>query len=194
MPNRFGDKSQRATDPRPARTRAAILDAIERLGARGSELTVATIVAEARLSRSSFYSQFKDLADVAVQLMGELYDEIEVRDAELRTREGPGAATRARTEMLVLELQRRSHLYAAVLGTAVSAEGLREIFALIVKGNLEAVRRIAPAGVEPEQATLYIAAGTLAVLVDWLMAGASTPVDAVLAELFSLFPSWATPA
>ena len=52
MPHRSGEKPGRAADPRPARTRAAILDAIERLGAKGSDLSVATIVAEAQLSRS----------------------------------------------------------------------------------------------------------------------------------------------
>lgn len=199
MPHRSGEKPGRAADPRPARTRAAILDAIERLGAKGSDLSVATIVAEAQLSRSSFYSQFKDLPDVAVQLMGELYEELDGAEARtpeareddgVRAGDGARASARARTESLILELRRRRHLYAAVLGTAMSAEALREICGIIARGNLATVRRIAPEGVEPEKAALYTAAGSLAVLTEWLAEGARTPVDEVREELFALLPAW----
>lgn len=64
----------RAPDPRPARTRAAIKDAVARLAERpGNDMTVNAITREAGVSRSAFYDQFSDLDALAIDMLAEVF-------------------------------------------------------------------------------------------------------------------------
>lgn len=185
-------KQRRAPDPRPARTRAAILEAVERLGEAKAEISIAAIVTEAQLSRSSFYSQFKDLGDVAVQLLTELFAEIEALYPRLRESGVEGeAAGRASTELLFTEIQRRRGLYAAVLGGAgASIVTQHRICEVIANTLLPAAVLQAPAGIHPGFASKYMAAGTLATLTDWLLEEEPTSIPEMQERLLSMTPRW----
>lgn len=185
----------RAIDPRPARTRGQILDAIERLGARGAEITVAAIVVEARISRSTFYSQFSDPGDVAVQLMREIHVDIEKSDERLRADCGPREATSTAIRTLIRELQRRRYLYASVLGSsASSAKAIHEVGRIMAEGARPAVEETAPASVNTHVAATFVSAGVLSVLIDWLLEEHPRPEQQVEAEILELIPNWLAPA
>lgn len=182
--------STRSPDPRPARTRASILSAIERLGAAGTDLSVAGIVSEAQLSRSSFYSQFKDLGDVAVQLVRELYVELQQRDAELREKGGAEEAARSSTEMLIQEFQQRRNLYAAVLGGGATISAQWEVCEIMAEGALESVGPLVPEGINPVFAAKYIAAGVLASLIDWINGEVQCDEATLLDQIVTMLPDW----
>lgn len=186
----LAEKARRAPDPRPARTRAAILDAIDRLGTAGREVTVASIVAEAQLSRSSFYSQFKDLGDVAVQLMAEIAAEMEAYDKRARDLGRHAEANLGTTRLLIEELQRRRGLYSAVLGGSATVDASRAIYQRMALGLEKAVRRTAPPEINPRTASVYIVSGTLIVLVDWLCSEDPVPAEQILREVTSMMPAW----
>ncbi len=184
------DHEQRAEDPRPARTRAAILAAIERIGAHSEDLTVAAIVSEARIARSSFYSQFRDIGDVAVQLISELYERIAQLDAELRSTDSGRVATRAALGILLDELRSHPGLYRAVLSAGVSSDARREIRRIMAAGAVPALSATAPSGLDLQTASTYIAGGVLEALTEWLLSDEPSPPEMLLDQLISLLPQW----
>lgn len=185
----YGERS-RATDPRPARTRAAILAAIERLGELGEPLTVAAIVRRAGISRSTFYTQFRDLDDVAIRLMRDLYVRIEHLDAQLREQGLRREATERTTAMLIEEFTRHRVLYAAVFSSGMSADTQRVIQGVFAHGALSTAQHAHPDGVPSEFAALYIAGGMLAILVDWLLSDDPVDANTLQHEMLACLPGW----
>lgn len=190
MPNETETRTKRAPDPRPARTRAAILDAIERIGESGGEVNVAAVVAEAQLSRSSFYSQFKDLGDVAIQLVGEISNDVLELDLRLRSSAGGLASTRAVTTVLFTEMQRRRGLFAAVLGGAASEDTRNEICRLIARSMQTSIETQTSEDIDHETVSLFVVAGMLAVTTRWLLAGCPFPVEELQRRIFAVLPDW----
>lgn len=190
MPNDIYNKLTRAPDPRPARTRAAILDAIDRLGMRNAEVSVASIVAEAYLSRSSFYSQFKDLGDVVVQLISEVADEMEAHDHRLRGSGRTDEANLGAVHMLVAEMHRRRGLYAAVLGSSASSETPRQVIDIISSRFEHVVRVVAPPGADTRIWSVYMVAGALAVLIDWVRSSNPVTPERMTADIIEMMPDW----
>lgn len=187
-------KAARAVDPRPARTRAMILDAVERLGSQGRELTVASVVEEAELSRSSFYTQFRDLGDIAVQLFEELHEDIVPNDAKLRESTTGRYAARTALTVITEELKLRRYLYAAALGAVHSARATHRIAQIMVQGVLPAVRRTAPKHIDAEQTAVFIAGATLSSLIFWLQERPERSASEVREEIIELLPTWLTTA
>ena len=175
-------KPERAPDPRPARTRAAILAAIERLGEQGAELSVSSVVVEASLSRSSFYSQFTDIGDVAVQLLRELYERNTVPEEP-----------RAAMTLLLTEFHARRHLYAVVLGDSATVSSEWEVCEVIAAASLPAIAAAAPPHVQPEFAARFFASGTLACIVAWLRSEHPASIDTIADQLLLMRPSWESP-
>lgn len=190
MGNLTGDVKTRAKDPRPARTQAAIIDAIERLERSGSHLSVSNIVREAGISRSSFYTHFRDLDAVAVHLIAELYGRIEELDADLRPAVSGREATEATLNLLLDEITHRRHLYVAVLGSGVSGRAYRELLSIFASGARATMETTAPIGVDPDLAAHFLAAGTLATITWWITQTDPPARDTVQAQLVGLYPSW----
>jgi AcrR family transcriptional regulator len=186
-----GDTARtRAEDPRPARTRATILEAITRLGDDGATLSVAAVTREAGISRSSFYAQFADLDDVAVQLVDELFGRVRALDADLRSSATPLEATRATLTAILDEFSARRALYGAALGDQISGQARRRILALFAEGAQVTMTRVAPDGIDPEIAARFLAAGVLGTLTDWLKTDEPRATSEVLAQLLAMLPPW----
>lgn len=182
--------TSRAVDPRPARTRAAIYGALDRLGTRGEHLTVAAVVAEAQVSRSSFYAQFHDLDDVAVQLISELFTEIRHLDASMRQGEEARNATSVCLERFFTECQLRPGLYGAALNGDLSSEARRRIYEILAQSVTATADFSAPRSVDPQIAATFIAAGLLAVVTEWLRCRQPTTEEHLRSQVMSLLPGW----
>lgn len=185
-------KKPRAQDPRPARTRTAILEAIETLERDGGELTVSSIVRTAGISRSSFYTHYKDLDALVVDLIRDIYEKIEELDAELRPVAPGEDVTRETVGLLLGEIAARKHLYAAVLGSGMSAVAQRQLLDILAKGAAATLEQAAPTDVNAELASRYLAGGTLGTIIWWVTASPDTPMDDVREQLLELYPVWVT--
>ncbi|WP_068494945.1 TetR/AcrR family transcriptional regulator [Pseudoclavibacter helvolus] len=180
----------RSPDPRPARTQAAIIAAVERLSARGDAVTVPAIAAEAGVSRSTFYAQFKDLDALAVRILTEVFTEIEALDLRLRASATPIETARATTSQLVAEFAKRRTLYAGVLGSRTTTEAHRGVRAVFAEQALGTMQLTVPVGLDPKVAAEYVAGGSLAVLTAWLLSDTPEPIERVQQQLLSLLPAW----
>ncbi|GAB3302646.1 TetR/AcrR family transcriptional regulator [Pseudoclavibacter terrae] len=180
----------RSPDPRPARTQAAIVAAVEELSARGDEVTVPAIVAEAGVSRSTFYAQFRDLDALAVRILTEVFTQIEELDLSLRASATPIETARATTSQLVAEFAKRRTLYAGVLGSRTTTEAARAVRAAFAEQALGTMQLTVPAGLDPKVAAEYVAGGSLAVITAWLLSDTPEPTERVQQQLLALLPAW----
>ncbi|SKC43938.1 TetR/AcrR family transcriptional regulator [Okibacterium fritillariae] len=180
----------RVEDPRPARTRAAIIGAVETLSAAGDEITVAAIVAEAGISRSTFYTQFRDLDALAVDILTAAFTEIEALDLRLRQSTSPLETARATTAHLVAEFDRRRSLYAGVLGSRTTTEAHRAVHDAFAEQALDTMRATVPEHLDPRVTADYVAGGSMAVITAWLLSDDPLPASRVQDHLLALLPPW----
>src|SRR5699024_5196781 len=66
--------SDRAPDPRPARTRAAIFSAARDLTSMDGEVTVNALAKRAGVSRAAFYSHFSGLDELMGAMFQQMFD------------------------------------------------------------------------------------------------------------------------
>jgi len=186
----------RATDPRPARTRAAIIAAVETLVADPeTEVSVNAVARAAGVSRSSFYAQFADLDDLAVAMLVDTFrdiglDDLEGRkipDADLRT------LARASNRRLVAHIGQRSAFYRASLEWRLSGrvhESVVSAYAQQVLATMAALGDRVPPHVVHEDAARFIAGGAIAMLTGWLRADAPGGQGAMAERLVAAMPEW----
>jgi len=186
----------RATDPRPARTRAAIIEAVEKLVADPeTEVSVNALARTAGVSRSSFYAQFADLDDLAVAMLVDTFrdiglDDLEGRkipDADLRT------LARASNRRLVAHIGQRSAFYRASLEWRLSGrvhESVVSAYAQQVLATMAALGDRVPPHVVHEDAARFIAGGAIAMLTGWLRADAPGGQGAMAERLVAAMPEW----
>jgi AcrR family transcriptional regulator len=187
---------ERAADPRPARTRAAIVEAVEKLVAYPeTEISVNAVARAAGVSRSSFYAQFADLDDLAVAMLVDTFRDIglddlegrKTRDADLRT------LARASSRRLVAHIGQRSAFYRASLEWRLSGrvhESVVSAYAQQVLATMAALGDRVPPHVVHEDAARFVAGGSVALLTAWLRDDAPAGQDAMAERLVAVMPEW----
>jgi len=188
--------SERATDPRPARTRAAIVGAVEDLVADSeAEISVNAIARAAGVSRSAFYAQFADLDELAVSLLVDAFRDIGLDDVQARQDPGADAGVLAResSRRLVTHIGRRCAFYRASLDWKLSGrvhESVVSAYADQVLATMTALGDRVPPRVVHEDAARFIAGGALALLTAWLRGDAPAGQDAMAERLVAAMPGW----
>src|SRR5580692_460816 len=116
--------------------RTEILDATEKLLKKMpfSELNVTVVMAQTRLSRSSFYEYFSDLHEVLVKLtrrvvqeMGEQTGEVDKRAPSAEDRIGYLAALREKYLISSRLHRKHRHLYRALVEAAYSDDTVEKV-------------------------------------------------------------------
>lgn len=195
QPDEIRRSTKASPDPRAARTRAAILAAVETLATRDDgEITVKDIVRVAGVSRGAFYTHFAGIDELAVGIVRDAFDAIGTSDLELRRGErvaGDTASRIALTRLLEHVVEHRA-LYTTVLTLPTSSRAYVaaiDAFAVHVRNT---IGLLAPASehVRAEHVARYIAGGTFAYLASWL--GSARPIAASEAvdQLMAVLPPW----
>lgn len=185
----------RAADPRPARTRAAIVDAVEALCREGAEVTVSAVLRASGVSRGAFYAQFTDLEDVALEMLTGAFQSIGEWDTHERLRVGADPEWIAREALgaFASYIDARRTLFTTALDWKVSSrvrEAVTDAFAAEVRQAMRLLDVPATDG-EADDLARFAAGGTLAVLVDCLRA--DEPAERIAARLFAVQPDWLVP-
>jgi AcrR family transcriptional regulator len=183
-----------SSDPRVARTRQAVLDAVESLAAGDESITVAAIVRTAGIGRSSFYTHFSGIDELAVTVLSGVFQAIGLEDVELRRHRIVSGAEAARLAQvrLVSHLVQHRALYASMLAlpftSAVFTQAV-DSYATQVQATIALLPEIPP-GLSPEAVAIYTASGSLGLLAHWIRSDDPVPADALVDQLMSLLPAW----
>ena len=181
-------------DPRVARTRHAILDAVETLASGDEPITVAAIVRTAGIGRSSFYTHFSGIDELAVTVLSGVLEAIGAEDIELRRYRVVSGAEAARMAQvrLVGHLVQHRALYASMLALPFSSA----VFTRAVDGYAAQVRATiallpeVPHGLSADAVAIYTASGSLGLLAHWIRSDDPVPADVLVDQLMSLVPAW----
>lgn len=181
-------------DPRVARTRRAILDAVETLASGDEPISVAAIVRAAGIGRSSFYTHFSGIDELAVEVLGGVFRAIGAEDVELRRNRIVSGAEAARVAQvrLVGHLVQHRALYASMLAlpftSAVYTQAV-EGYAAQVRATIALLPEI-PNGLTADAVAVYTASGSLGLLAHWIRSDNPVSADVLVDQLLSLVPSW----
>jgi AcrR family transcriptional regulator len=181
-------------DPRVARTRQAILDAVESLADGAETITVAAIVRTAGIGRSSFYTHFSGIDELAVTVLSGAFQTIGAEDVELRRNRIVSGAEAARVAQvrLVGHLVQHRALYASMLALPFTSSVFTravEAYAVQVRATLALLPGI-PNGLSVDAVAIYTASGSLGLLAHWIRSDSPVPADVLVDQLLSLVPAW----
>jgi AcrR family transcriptional regulator len=183
-----------SADPRVARTRQAVLDAVETLAAGDDPITVAAIVRTAGIGRSSFYTHFSGIDELAVAVLSGVFEAIGAEDVELRRHRIVSGAEAARVAQvrLVGHLVQHRALYASMLAlpfTSTVYTAAVEAYAAQVRATI-ALLPEQPLGISADAAAIYTASGSLGLLAHWVRSDDPVPADVLVDQLMALLPAW----
>ena len=181
-------------DPRVARTRQAILDAVETLAAGDQPISVAAIVRAAGIGRSSFYTHFSGIDELAVTVLSGVFQTIGAEDVELRRHRIVSGAEAARVAQvrLVGHLVQHRALYASMLAlpfTSTVYTQAVEGYAAQVRATIALLPEV-PHGISADAVAIYTASGSLGLLAHWIRSDDPVPADVLVDQLMSLVPAW----
>jgi AcrR family transcriptional regulator len=182
-------------DPRAARTRAAIMAAVDELAAQGiSAPNVSEIVRRAGISRSSFYTQFASVEELTAAVFSEALQQTTLLEAVARSsgEMSDYEATRQAVARLVAHVAEHRGLYR--LGLPTTAGAYLHAVATVAR-QLEAAACVttAPAnGVAVAAATTYLAGGMLALLHAWVTDEFDATNDQITHQMMVMLPAWLT--
>ncbi|ASK66061.1 TetR family transcriptional regulator [Brachybacterium avium] len=195
--------NERAPDPRPARTRAAIFAAARDLTAADGEVTVNALAQRAGVSRAAFYSHFSGLDDLMAAMLSHMFDSSRERGiAYARQGRSLHDAVRFGFGMLTAYVE----LHHTFLRGALDWKFSHRTYTILVDTMVglygEALRLLGdevPAHLRTEDACRSIVGGCLTLVVHWLLAteqqaqdGVALDATALLDSILTTAPSWYT--
>jgi AcrR family transcriptional regulator len=183
-------------DPRAARTRQAIIDTVHELAAEGEAApSVSDIVRRAGVSRSSFYTQFASVDELAGVILREAFMTIGTANLAMLADGGVSVAEAGLVAVgqLVAHVAEHRGLYR--LGLAVAPSSHPEALAALAAQVRQAIALAVGThgGVPAETEALYVAGGILAVLRSWIQGDLPGTVDDITNQILALLPPWAMP-
>ncbi len=177
-----------SSDPRVARTRAAIAQAVHDLSDCGEEITVAALVRNAGISRASFYSHYASLDELALAMQREAF--VAVSELYAREIDDPEIAVRHAQERLVAHFVSQRGLTAAVAALPVSKDtylaGVRAL-AVVIEQSL-ALREDPLPGVDIAPTARYMASAAYGLIDAWLAGEIEIVEEALVEHLTRLLP------
>lgn len=186
----------RAIDPRPARTRAAIYRAVERLTTDiEGEVSVNAIVRAAGVSRSAFYAQFADLDGLAVAMLVDSFRDIGADDVDARRSGSVGLRGLARSSntRLVAHVAARRRFYRASLDWRLTSQVHETVVSAYADQVAETMRALGarmPDHVDRDDTARFVAGGAVAMLTAWLRSAEPCPQDRLVSRLLAVMPDW----
>lgn len=188
-------ETSRAVDPRPARTRAAIRESVRRIASRpGEEISVNAIAKEAGISRSAFYDQYSDLDALSIDMLTDIFHAATTND-KMRLRQGQSlrdAAEAVVSEFLdYLDVHRA--FFVCSLEWKTSSKVPETVNATLASNYLQvfdALGEAVPSSLNRHDTALFLAAGTIALITDWMRETRPSSKLDVATRLLAQHPDW----
>lgn len=184
------------SDPRVARTRQRIVAGCRELLESDTPVTVAEICAQAGVGRSTFYTHFATVGDVAVAAVDGLFEEITLEDIERRTTSALSRSVIVRMgieKLLQAVVEERAFFLYAL--AAPATERVRERFVIDLASSLQGTLRAEQSNTSQafyRTASVFTASGAVGALLDWLAEPAGRSQAQMVEILIDLLPHWMT--
>lgn len=188
-------QTPRAPDPRPARTRATILRAVETLIATDLTVSISAVVETAGITRSTFYLQFSDIDDLALTVLTNefraigIYDIAQRREAFSDERQ----IARAAANKLVEHIDRRRQFYRSSLEWRVTSrvrDTLAAAFADQISASIAVMGDRVPPAHRDGFTARYIGGGAMALITAWMQDDEPLPAPEMATRLLAAMPEW----
>lgn len=188
----------RAPDPRTARTRAAIVTGLTTLLRSGrGDVTVRDVIAEAGVSRASFYTHFGGVDDVAIAVLRETF--VDLRDVHVMERIALGgrttASVRASQERLADAFWERRDLLRPLMSSSAAGPA----YVTIVRAFADTIEWLAaasperiPPGIDARIAATAVANTLIGLLTAWITGEIDADRDTIVDHLVAMLPGWMT--
>lgn len=194
---------ERAPDPRPARTRAAIFAAARDLSAHDGEVTVNALAKRAGVSRAAFYGHFTGLDALMGAMLQEMFDAAWERG---RTNDAAGYTIEQHVQhgyaMLVAYVERHHAFLRGALDWKSTRRTYLSLTEIVAALHAEAFTRMEeriPSRPEAEHIARAISGAGLAHAERWLItteeaarAGEQLDATSLLEVMLATAPSWYT--
>lgn len=182
------------TDPRAARTRDQIVAACGALLDAGESVSVTAICARAGVGRSTFYTHFATVGEVAIAAVDRIFDEVARRDIERRSdpRLLRAAITRTGLHELITAL-RTEQRYVRYIRSTPAIERVRERIAEELSRHVRStILAQRPDASDAYLRTVgeFIAGGAVSVLLAWLDDPEGRTEDELVETIVSILPTW----
>ena len=195
--------SERAQDPRPARTRAAIFAAARDLTVADGEVTVNALAKRAGVSRAAFYSHFSGLDDLMGALLSQMFDHAHERGtAYTRENRTIHDGVRFGFGMLVAYVERHHTFLRGALDWKFSHRTYMIIVDTMTELHVEATAHLGdtvPEHLRSEDICRSIVGGSLALCERWLVTTQEAAADGgvpdatgLLDSILAIAPAWYT--
>lgn len=180
-------------DPRAVKTRAALKEAALALAADGARgPSVRDITERARVSRSSFYTQFASMGELNIALFEDALARVTDRDTQEREADGvpAGEVVHRSVQRLVEHVDALRNLYLMDL-PETSAAHLRLVdsFAQELRAS-RAISRAPRVGLSVDAASSFIAGAVLHLLRAWLIGQIPGTPASITEQITLLLPPW----
>lgn len=172
----------------------------ELASAPAEDVTVATIVRHARVSRSAFYLQFNGLEDLLIAMIQQTAMQLGPPADE---RLGTSATRRERARAALTRLVRDVDMHASFYMAATSWKVTLRVHNATVEAYAEQIHelisaaqgsaandRSLPRDPDTERIAIFVAGGLTAAITDWLRSGLKPSPDALVEHLLTLLPAW----
>ncbi|TFB16024.1 TetR/AcrR family transcriptional regulator [Microbacterium sp. 3H14] len=187
------DSIRASSDPRVAATQTRLSDAVRSLALAGRAITVSSLVAEARVSRATFYTHFSGIDDLALHLQEQAFRDIaaETRAHGISASTDDSAMARSQRALIEHYATYRA-LYAAAFSVAVPRGAESRVAELMKVEILAHIREITspPPGIDPDIAATYIAHAATGLIASWVLDDLTARPDEIAEHLTQLMPRW----
>jgi AcrR family transcriptional regulator len=183
------DRVSSSRDVRAERTRAKLIAAFDELSLTGESLSVANIVQLSGVNRTTFYSHYAGVDELAVQALGELFDAVAVLDVTGRGHGHDTETSRQSLREVATFIGERRSSYTTLLERNAFLLAVEDAFTERNRQTLARMRTVPP-HVDHEVAARFVAAGALGTIAQWLRTGAVEDAAVIAARIVDVLPAW----
>lgn len=158
-------------------------------------MSISAVVATAGITRSTFYSQFADIDDLALTILTNEFRAIGVDDIAHRreARSDEHQIARRAANKLVEHIDRRRQFYRSSLEWRVTSrvrDTLAEAFADQISASIAVMGDRVPASHRDGYTARYIGGGAMALITAWLQDDEPLAASEMATRLLAAMPEW----